>query len=95
MRYHRQEGFEAGDGESAGGRWARERVRQTRGRERNDPFDPWVEPHDTDTAQPLLRGHPNQREREAIQRMGGISDLYCIGRKCGELERRSLMYLFL
>lgn len=86
LRDHRQEGFEAGDGEPARGRRAREGIRQARGRDRNDAFDPWVEPDDTDAAQPLLRGDPNQREREAIQRMGGISDLYCIGRKCGELK---------
>ena len=94
LRDHRQEGFEAGDGEPARGRRAREGIRQARGRDRNDAFDPWVEPDNTDAAQPLLRGDPNQRERETIQRMGGISDLYCIGRKCGELKWGSLLYLF-
>src|SRR5215468_6012392 len=94
LRDHRQEGFEAGDGEPAGGRRARKGVRQARGRDRNDPFDPWVEPDDTDAAKPWLRGDSNQREGQAIQWVCWISHLYCIGGKCGELEWGILMYSF-
>src|SRR5262249_37663382 len=65
-----------------------------RGSDRQHPFDTWVEPHDTDTSQPLLRGHSNQREGEAIQRVCGISHFYRIGGKCCELERGILMYSF-
>ena len=50
LRYHRQQGFQARHGETARGGWDRDRVRQARGRDRNNPFDAWVEPHDTDTA---------------------------------------------
>ena len=92
--HYSQQGLEACHGEPTGRGRKRSRACETRGSDRKHPFDTWVEPHDTDTSQPLLRGHSNQREGEAIQRVCGISHFYRIGGKCGKLERGSLMYSF-
>ena len=90
-RHHSQQGFEARHGETAGRGRERGGAREARGSDRNNPFDAWIEPYDTDASKPWLRGDPNQREGEAIQRVCWISHLYRIGWKCRELERGILM----
>jgi hypothetical protein len=93
-RHYSQKRFQTCDRETTGRRRERGSARKARGRDRNDPFDAWIEPYDTDAPQPLFRSHPNQREGEAVQRVCWISHLYHIGGKCRELERGSLMYSF-
>jgi hypothetical protein len=93
-RHHSQERFETCHRKTAGRGRERGRAREARGSDRNDPFDAWIEPYDTDAPEPLFRGNPNQREGEAVQRVCWISHLYRIGGKCGERERGSLMYSF-
>jgi len=93
-RHHSQERFETCHRKTAGRGREQGRAREARGSDRNDPFNAWIEPYDTDASKPLFCRNPNQREGEAVQRVCGISHLYHIGRKCSELERGSLMYSF-
>src|SRR5688572_12729871 len=54
---------------------------------RNDALDPRIEPHNTDATQALFCRDPDEWECEAIERVPGVSHLYCIGWKCSELKR--------
>ena len=50
---------------------------------RNSALNAWVQPHQTDTTETLFHRDTNQREAEAIERMGRIDHLNCVGRECG------------
>ena len=80
--YHGEQRVDGGQREPTAGRGNGDRG-QTRGSHRNDALDARIEPHDTDPAEPLFGGKADEREGEAVERVGGISDLDALGWWCG------------
>ena len=56
---------------------------QARCGHRDDALDARIEPYDTDTAEPLFGSEADEREGEAVERMGGIRDLDALSWWCG------------
>jgi hypothetical protein len=79
--YHGQQCLEGGHGEPTTGGLNGDR-RQAGSGHRDDTLDAGIEPHDTHAAEPLFGGEADEREGEAVERMGRISDLNALNWWC-------------